>query len=137
MKLIKALCTLALICTTFVFTAQDKTGFTKDQVINDYIAKNYEFMDGLSEDGTYYLSRTASFGEVIHYFINDFCVSSCIIPNDEETLDKFITEYNSKYTLVDENSWSINAKPGSNGASRVSVLTEDNGGYFIIFFKEE
>ncbi len=136
MKLIKTLCTLAIICTIFVFKAQDKTGFTKDQVINDYVTKNYEFMDGLSEDGTYYLSRTASFGEVIHYFVNDFCISSCIIPNDEETLDKFIAEYNSKYTLVDENSWSINAK-SDNGATRVSVLTEDAGGYFILFYKEE
>ena len=137
MKIVKTLCTLVLICTPFVFTAQDKTGSTKDQVINDYIAKNYEFMDGLSEEGTYYLTRNAAFGEVIHYFVNDLCVSSVIIPNDEETLDKFIAEYNTKYTLVSENIWSIKVKSGSNSASRVSVVWEENGGFFILFYKEE
>ena len=137
MKLGNVLCTLALICTSFLYNAQDKTGATKEQVMNEYVSKNYEFMDGLSEDGTYYLSRTASFGEVIHYFINDFCVSTCIIPNDEETLDKFIAEYNSKFQPVEENSWSIPVKSGTNSASRVSVVTEEDGGYLIVFYKEE
>jgi hypothetical protein len=137
MKIVKTLCALALICAPFVFNAQDKTGSTKDQLINEFVAKNYEFMDGLSEDGTYFLTRDATFGKVIYYFVNDLCVSSAIIPNDEETLDKFIAEYNSKYTSVGENTWSIQVKSDTNKASRVSVVREDNGGYFILFYKEE
>ena len=94
-------------------------------------------MDGLSEDGTYFLTRDATFGKVMHYFVNDLCVSSAIIPNDEETLNKFIAEYNAKYTLVSENTWSIQVKSDTNKASRVSVVWEDNGGYYILFYKEE
>jgi hypothetical protein len=137
MKIVKTLCSLAIICAPFVFKAQDKTGSTKDQVINEFVAKNYEFMDGLSEDGTYFLTRDATFGKVMHYFVNDLCVSSAIIPNDEETLNKFIAEYNTKYTLVSENTWSIQVKSDTNKASRVSVVWEDNGGYYILFYKEE
>ncbi len=137
MRIVNTLCTLALICAPFVFKAQDKTGSTKDQMIKEFVAKNYEFMDGLSEDGTYYLTRNATFGKLIYYFVNDLCVSTAIIPNDEETLDKFVAEYNSKYTLDGENTWSIKAKSGTNSASRVSVVWEENGGFFILFYKEE
>jgi hypothetical protein len=137
MKILRTTLSLLIFLLSFQSFGQSKVGSTKDQIVNDYVAKNYEFMDGLAEDGTYYISREASFGAVVHY-IDDYdnCIATLVFPIDDATMQKYKTDYKTKYKLLEENVWSIATTSGSTAANRVSVLNNE-GEEFIMFYREE
>lgn len=102
----KHLLIIILFLTSLVGYNQARIGYTQKEILTELVDFKITSTVGTTNEGTSYMHYDNGSQEVIHYFRNDSCYRSVIIPNSVDNAIEIKKWLDLNYTVTSNNSWS-------------------------------